>query len=117
MLSKIAPALLLALPLMMAGPAEAAPSNSLGVHVINVAPNNAGVLVFYVDAVRTGLPACATSGGQVWTINTNTVAGQVMASALFTALSTGLPVDIGGTGACDVSAGAESAGFIAVRKP
>lgn len=38
-----------------------------------------------------------------------------MASALFPTLSTGLPVDV--SGACDVSAGAESAGFIVVRKP
>jgi len=43
------------------------------------------------------------------------MAGQVMASALFTTLSTGLPVDI--SGACEVSAGAESACFIVVRKP
>ncbi|KRA64288.1 hypothetical protein ASD79_20680 [Caulobacter sp. Root655] len=102
--------------LALAAPAQA--SSSLGVHVTNVAPNNAGSLVFYVDAPRTGLPACAAGGSaQAWTVNTNTVAGQVLASALFTALSTGLLVDVGGTSACDVFPNAESAGYIAVRKP
>jgi hypothetical protein len=102
--------------LALTTPAHA--SSSMGVHVVNVAPNNAGALVFYVDAPRTGLPACAAGGSaQAWTVNTNTVAGQVLASALFTALSTGLLVDVGGTGACDVYPNSESAGYIAVRKP
>ncbi|SFK25804.1 hypothetical protein [Caulobacter sp. UNC279MFTsu5.1] len=104
------------LSLALVAPAQA--STSSGVHVTNVAPNNAGALVFYVDAPRTGLPACAAGGSALaWTVNTNTVAGQVLASALFTALSTGMLVDIGGTGACDVYPNAESAGYIAVRKP
>ncbi|MBO9709775.1 MAG: hypothetical protein J7521_16350 [Caulobacter sp.] len=101
--------------LALAQPVQA--SSVANVHVINIAPNNNGTVVFYVDTARNGLPACATAGGQAWTLSTSNSAGQALLSVLLTALSTGLPIDIGGTGVCDHFPNAESAGFISIHKP
>ncbi|HWU81687.1 MAG TPA: hypothetical protein VN158_16675 [Caulobacter sp.] len=96
--------------------ASAQPSSVTNVHVINVVPDNAGVLVFFVDATRSGAPACAAADLTAWTVNTNTMAGQTQASLLLTALSTGLRIDIGGVGTCDHLPNVEAAGFIAIHK-
>lgn len=94
---------------------EARASQSLGAHVINVVPNNAGTLLFYVDSARTGVPSCASSTSTSFAVNVNTMAGQAMAASLLTALAAKLFVDVGGTGACDVASNVETAGYAAVR--
>lgn len=99
---------------MIAASAQA--SSVTNVHVTSVVPNNAGVLQFFVDGTRSGAPACAAATTTAWTVNTNTMAGQTLASLLLTALSTGLPIDIGGVGTCDHMPTVEAAGYIAIHK-
>jgi len=102
------------LALALAGPAFA--SQSLNVRVTKVVPNNAGSVLVFVDTPRTGAPACATRGAQAWSFSATTLAGQGLLATVLTALSTGLPVDIGGVAVCDVYNDTESLGWIAISK-
>lgn len=110
--SRIMPLLGSCLALLATAPAQA--STQTGVHVTNFIPNNAGVLLFYVDVGRTDAPACSLSP-ITWTINITTPAGQTMAASLLTAMVSGLTVDIGGTGVCEFS-GSESVGYLAIHR-
>lgn len=83
------------------------------VHIILYTPNNAGTLQFTADTARTGAPSCSTNSLN-WSIDVTTAAGQTMASALLTAMATGMYVDIAGTGACQFS-GLEAVGYLTVH--
>jgi len=99
---------------MISAPVQASSVNN--VHVTMVVPNNAGVLQFFVDATRSGAPVCATATTTAWTISTNTMAGQTLASVLLTALAAGLPIDIGGIGTCEQMSTVETVGYISLHK-
>ncbi|WP_156402351.1 hypothetical protein [Caulobacter sp. Root1472] len=45
-----------------------------------------------------------------------TLAGQGLLATVLTALSTGLPVDIGGVAVCDVYSDTESLGWVSINK-
>jgi len=95
-------------------PSPAAASTQAGVHVVLLVPNNAGVLKVFVDAARTGAPSCATET-TTWVVDVNSQAGQTIAAGLYLALASGKTVDIAGIDLCNISAGVESIGYIAVH--
>jgi len=100
--------------MMVAG--EAGASTATGAHITEIVPNNVGIVRVYLDVQRTGLPVCAGGTNTQFDINGATIAGQVLVSALYMAMAANLPVDFGGTGACDVETGIESIGYAGVRR-
>lgn len=104
------------LALAFAASAATANASSInGVHITEIVPNNAGIVRIYIDQSRTGLPSCASAMPTALSVNANTAAGQALVSALYLAFASNLPVDVNGTGACDVDAGVESLGYAGVR--
>lgn len=95
-------------------PSSASASSITGAHITHIVPNNAGVLQFNLDMVRTGLPTCTTASAS-FSINVNTLAGQTMAATLLTAMASNLPVDIGGTGTCEFT-NLEAVGYLAIHR-
>jgi len=105
------------LALAFAVSAAAADASSInGVHITEIVPNNAGIVRIYIDQSRTGLPSCASGMPTAFSVNANTSAGQALVSALYLAFASSLPVDMNGTGACDVETGVESLGYAGIRR-
>lgn len=102
--------------LAVAVPVSASASTQTGVTITMVVPNNAGVLKFFVNSARSNAPSCATTEPTAWQIDVTTAAGQSMAAALYLAMASNLPVDIGGIGTCTLQATVETVGYLAVHR-
>ncbi|MDV6331299.1 hypothetical protein [Asticcacaulis sp. 201] len=100
--------------LIAAFPAGA--SSVTGVHVKNIIPNNAGVVQIYLEQPRSGMPSCATNTPIQLDFSVSTPAGQAILAGLYLAFASDLPIDISGTGQCDVESGIESIGYVSVHR-
>jgi hypothetical protein len=91
-------------------------STAQAVHVTTIIPNNAGIVMVYIDTARSGLPTCAGTNTVQFSFSVTTPAGQAMLSGLYLALASNWAIDIAGTGVCDAAAGVESVGFVSVHR-
>ncbi len=78
---------------------------------IDVQTAAGGQVIFYVSGSRSGMPSCATAGNR-WAFSGNNGAGQVTMSIILIAYSSGKPLTIIGTGACDVWGDTETVSYI-----
>jgi len=70
-------------------------------HIFQIVPANNGIIHIYVDATRTGLPACAAANNNVFSVDATTPAGQAMMAALYLAYGSNSIVDVVGASSCD----------------
>lgn len=91
-------------------------SGSSNVRITHVIPHDTGIVIIYVDTVRTGMPACATAPGIVYELDANTAAGQAILAGIYVAFSANLPVDIAGKSVCRSGSNAELIGYVAVHR-
>ncbi len=73
--------------------------------------NTGGQVIFYTSAAHTGAPVCATQNTR-WVFSGATPAGQATLSLVMTAYTTGKPLTIYGTGACDIWGDTETVNYI-----
>ncbi|HWU81686.1 MAG TPA: hypothetical protein VN158_16670 [Caulobacter sp.] len=106
-------AALCALPLLLAGPAQA--GDILNVKITQVSPDKDGKVVLYVDRARTNKAACAQSD-VTYSVNATTAGGQAMLSAIYTAIAADLPVDIVGSSLCAEYSNTESIGYVSLHR-
>jgi hypothetical protein len=68
-------------------------------------PNTSGMIYFRVSSARSGYPSCTTAGNAAsWAVNTtNADIAKIQVSQLQLALSQGRPVNIYGTGDCNIN--------------
>ncbi len=65
--------------------------------------------VMFVTPTHTSAPFCATAG---WAISGTTTQGKSMYAALLTAIAMDKPVNVSGTGTCDIHPNRESVQYI-----
>jgi len=104
---------LCALPFLLAGPAQA--SDTFNAKVTQISPDKDGKVVVYLDTPRESRPACSAVN-VTYSVDAATPGGQVMLSALYTALASDLPVDIKGGSVCTEYSNTESIGYVSLRR-
>lgn len=84
--------------------------------ITHIIPNNAGIVVIYLDTARTGLPSCAGTNTVAFEIDATTPAGQAMLSGLYVAFASNLPIDFAGTGTCGAGGNTERIAYYAIHR-
>jgi hypothetical protein len=82
--------------------------------VSNIYINTTGVVLFYSDGTRAGLPACTSTYSNRFGFDGTTPAGKNLLAALLAAHASGGKVAIVGTNSCDFFA-SETVSYLYVR--